>query len=69
MDRDWEEYYDELEEYKAVTGIDPEKKQEGGNETHSSDTATSASSNTSEEDLSAFFTGGHNGNRSRNDEA
>ena len=25
IDRDWDDYYDALDEYKAVTGIDPEK--------------------------------------------
>ena len=26
MDKDWDDYYDALEEYKAATGIDPEKE-------------------------------------------
>ena len=26
MDKDWDEYYDKVEEYKSKTGIDPEKE-------------------------------------------
>ena len=27
MDKDWDDYYDKVDEYKAKTGIDPEKEQ------------------------------------------
>jgi len=56
MDQDWEDYYDELEEYKAVTGIDPEKQDLGDATTTASSNASAASNNS--EDLSSFFTGG-----------
>ena len=54
MDQDWDDYYHELEEYKAKTGIDPETKQN-----QSTDAASSSSSSGSDAaDLASFFTGG-----------
>jgi len=53
IDKDWEDYYQELEEYKAVTGIDPE--QESSSSSSNSNTTANRSDNA---DLSSFFTGG-----------
>eukprot|EP00985_Skeletonema_marinoi_P034126 scaffold43185_cov197-Skeletonema_marinoi.AAC.1 len=50
MDKDWDEYYDDLEKYKYATGIDPEK---GSNAA-----ADTKSNPTSSHDLSSHFTGG-----------
>ncbi|KAL7530284.1 hypothetical protein ACHAXR_004923 [Thalassiosira sp. AJA248-18] len=59
MDQDWEEYYDELEEYKAVTGIDPEEQDANNNSNNNNaTTASNAAGAASEENLSNFFTGG-----------
>jgi len=52
IDKDWEDYYQDLEEYKAVTGIDLEEQQSSSS---SSNTSANRSDNT---DLSSFFTGG-----------
>lgn len=49
MDKDWDDYYDALEEYKSATGMDPEKD---------SSAADSTKSNTSSHNLSSYFTGG-----------
>ena len=51
IDTDWEDYYHDLEEYKAVTGIDPEQQ----SSTDGSSAATNRSDNAN---LSSFFTGG-----------
>lgn len=50
VDNDWDDYYDALEEYKAATGLDPEKD--------SSTAADDKSNGTSAHDLSSHFTGG-----------
>lgn len=56
MDEDWEEYYEELEEYKAVTGIDPEASAMGDGGDVSTGNASSA--NSADEDMSLHFKGG-----------
>ncbi len=50
MDKDWDDYYDDLEEYKAKTGMGPEEDSRGA--------ADSTKSNTSSHNLSSHFTGG-----------
>ena len=50
IDKDWEDYYHDLEEYKAETGLDPEEQQQSS--------SSSATNSSSAEDLSSFFTGG-----------
>ena len=53
IDKDWEDYYEDLEEYKAVTGVDPEEQ--------SSSSSSNTTANRSESDnanLSSYFTGG-----------
>ena len=47
MDKDWDDYYDALEEYKSATGLDPEK-----------DTSDTQADQTSQRDFSSHFTGG-----------
>ncbi|KAL7552670.1 hypothetical protein ACHAWF_015898 [Thalassiosira exigua] len=58
MDREWDGYYDALEEYKAATGIDPEEGSEAAPGPSADPSAASASSKTGAEDLSSFFSGG-----------
>ena len=53
IDKDWEDYYHDLEEYKSVTGIDPE--QQSSTASNSSSTSANRGDNA---DLSSFFTGG-----------
>ncbi len=50
MDKEWDDYYDALEEYKSATGMDPDKD--------SSADAGKTSNETSSHDLSSHFTGG-----------
>ena len=50
MDQDWEKYYEALDEYKSITGIDPEHDGRGDN--------NASVSNTDNIDLSSLFTGG-----------
>jgi len=52
IDKDWEDYYHDLEEYKSVTGIDPEQQ------SSSADGSSAASNRSDNADLSSFFTGG-----------
>jgi len=52
IDKDWEDYYNDLEEYKAKTGIDPEEQQSSSS---NSNTSANRSDNAN---LSSFFTGG-----------
>lgn len=47
IDKDWEDYYHDLEEYKARTGIDPEA---GG--------SSAATNSSARDDLSSYFSGG-----------
>jgi len=52
MDKDWDDYYDALEEYKAATGIDPEK------DSTSAAANDDKSNRASSHDMSSHFTGG-----------
>lgn len=51
MDQDWEKYYEALDEYKSITGVDPEKQDGRGDN-------DASASNTDNIDLSSLFTGG-----------
>jgi molecular chaperone DnaK len=52
MDEDWEDYYEKLEEYRRVTGLDPDTTSER------SATTTSTTSKSSGDELDSLFTGG-----------
>ena len=59
MDQDWDDYYEAVEEYKAMTGIDIDPAtQSAASASASSTAANTATSMNGNEDLSAFFTGG-----------